>query len=101
MQQIMVHCFQAVKSKLECKLGYFDLIGCDFLVDENFKVLSSAPGSRGQVCAQVGLWELGSIGMTAVSCPGVAAGNERQPRATHQLPGPQGSHPGRGGRDLG
>uniref|UniRef100_A0A673TY42 Tubulin tyrosine ligase like 10 n=1 Tax=Suricata suricatta TaxID=37032 RepID=A0A673TY42_SURSU len=38
MQQIMAHCFQAVKSKLECKLGYFDLIGCDFLIDENFKV---------------------------------------------------------------
>ncbi|XP_051027158.1 inactive polyglycylase TTLL10 [Acomys russatus] len=38
MQQIMVHCFLAVKSKLECKLGYFDLIGCDFLIDENFKV---------------------------------------------------------------
>ncbi|XP_016076756.1 PREDICTED: inactive polyglycylase TTLL10 [Miniopterus natalensis] len=38
MQQIMVHCFLAVKSKLECKLGYFDLIGCDFLIDDNFKV---------------------------------------------------------------
>nr|XP_019567704.1 PREDICTED: inactive polyglycylase TTLL10 isoform X1 [Rhinolophus sinicus] len=38
MQQIMVHCFLAVKSKLECKLGYFDLIGCDFLIDEDFKV---------------------------------------------------------------
>nr|XP_021540023.1 inactive polyglycylase TTLL10 [Neomonachus schauinslandi] len=38
MQQIMAHCFQAVKSKLHCKLGYFDLIGCDFLIDENFKV---------------------------------------------------------------
>lgn len=34
----MVHCFLAVKSKLECKLGYFDLIGCDFLIDDNFKV---------------------------------------------------------------
>ncbi|KAM7139428.1 inactive polyglycylase TTLL10 isoform 1-T3 [Macrochelys suwanniensis] len=38
MQQIMMQCFLAVKSKLECKLGYFDLIGCDFLIDENFKV---------------------------------------------------------------
>uniref|UniRef100_A0A452EML7 Tubulin--tyrosine ligase-like protein 10 n=1 Tax=Capra hircus TaxID=9925 RepID=A0A452EML7_CAPHI len=38
MQQIMAHCFLAVKAKLECKLGYFDLIGCDFLIDENFKV---------------------------------------------------------------
>ncbi|XP_036599543.1 inactive polyglycylase TTLL10 [Trichosurus vulpecula] len=38
MQQIMLQCFLAVKSKLECKLGYFDLIGCDFLIDENFKV---------------------------------------------------------------
>ncbi|XP_027622341.1 inactive polyglycylase TTLL10 [Tupaia chinensis] len=38
MQQIMAHCFLAVKSKLDCKLGYFDLIGCDFLIDENFKV---------------------------------------------------------------
>ncbi|XP_066529116.1 protein polyglycylase TTLL10 [Hoplias malabaricus] len=38
MQQIMIQCFLAVKDKLECKLGYFDLIGCDFLIDENFKV---------------------------------------------------------------
>uniref|UniRef100_A0A2K6GQW3 Tubulin--tyrosine ligase-like protein 10 n=1 Tax=Propithecus coquereli TaxID=379532 RepID=A0A2K6GQW3_PROCO len=38
MQQIMAQCFLAVKSKLECKLGYFDLIGCDFLIDDNFKV---------------------------------------------------------------
>uniref|UniRef100_A0A8C5PGQ5 Tubulin tyrosine ligase like 10 n=1 Tax=Leptobrachium leishanense TaxID=445787 RepID=A0A8C5PGQ5_9ANUR len=38
MQQIMTHCFMAVKSKLDCCRGYFDLIGCDFLIDENFKV---------------------------------------------------------------
>ncbi|XP_063292949.1 inactive polyglycylase TTLL10 [Pelobates fuscus] len=38
MQQIMTHCFLAVKTKLDCHLGYFDLIGCDFLIDENFKV---------------------------------------------------------------
>ncbi|XP_071623300.1 inactive polyglycylase TTLL10 isoform X2 [Heliangelus exortis] len=38
MQQIMVQCFLAAKHKLDCKLGYFDLIGCDFLIDENFKV---------------------------------------------------------------
>ncbi|XP_065141235.1 protein polyglycylase TTLL10 [Paramisgurnus dabryanus] len=38
MQQIIMQCFQAVKGKLDCKLGYFDLIGCDFLIDENFKV---------------------------------------------------------------
>ncbi|XP_069097205.1 inactive polyglycylase TTLL10 [Pleurodeles waltl] len=38
MQQIMTHCFLAVKNKLECKMGFFDLIGCDFLIDEDFKV---------------------------------------------------------------
>ncbi|XP_060115578.1 inactive polyglycylase TTLL10 [Heteronotia binoei] len=38
MKEIMLHCFLAVKSKLDCKLGYFDLIGCDFLIDEDFKV---------------------------------------------------------------
>ncbi|NXC46635.1 TTL10 polyglycylase, partial [Penelope pileata] len=38
MQQIMLQCFLAAKHKLDRKLGYFDLIGCDFLVDENFKV---------------------------------------------------------------
>ncbi|XP_053136896.1 inactive polyglycylase TTLL10 isoform X2 [Hemicordylus capensis] len=38
MKEIMLQCFQAVKSKLDCKLGYFDLIGCDFLIDEDFKV---------------------------------------------------------------
>ena len=52
MQQIMTHCFLAVKSKLECKLGYFDLIGCDFLIDDNFKVTlrrSGVGGPGGQV----------------------------------------------------
>ncbi|XP_028265244.1 protein polyglycylase TTLL10 [Parambassis ranga] len=38
MQQIMMQCFFAVKSKLHCRLGFFDLIGCDFMVDEDFKV---------------------------------------------------------------
>uniref|UniRef100_A0ACB8EEH1 Uncharacterized protein n=1 Tax=Sphaerodactylus townsendi TaxID=933632 RepID=A0ACB8EEH1_9SAUR len=37
MKEIMLQCFLTVKSKLECKLGYFDLIGCDFLIDEDFK----------------------------------------------------------------
>ncbi|CAL8266467.1 unnamed protein product [Merluccius merluccius] len=38
MQQIMFQCFSAAKSKLDRKLGLFDLIGCDFLIDEDFKV---------------------------------------------------------------
>ncbi|XP_061831191.1 protein polyglycylase TTLL10 isoform X3 [Nerophis lumbriciformis] len=38
MQQIMTQCFFAAKSKLDCRLGFFDLIGCDFMVDEDFKV---------------------------------------------------------------
>ncbi|CAG01732.1 unnamed protein product, partial [Tetraodon nigroviridis] len=38
MQQIMTQCFFAVKSKLDRRLGFFDLIGCDFLVDADFKV---------------------------------------------------------------
>ncbi|XP_033642169.1 protein polyglycylase TTLL10-like [Asterias rubens] len=38
MTQIMTHCFNAVKNKLQCKLGYFDLLGFDFLLDEEMKV---------------------------------------------------------------
>uniref|UniRef100_A0A8D0DNX7 Tubulin tyrosine ligase like 10 n=1 Tax=Salvator merianae TaxID=96440 RepID=A0A8D0DNX7_SALMN len=38
MKEIMLQSFLAVRSKLDCKLGYFDLIGCDFLIDEDFKV---------------------------------------------------------------
>ncbi|XP_036388617.1 uncharacterized protein ttll10 [Megalops cyprinoides] len=38
MQAIIVQCFLAVKAKLERKLGLFDLIGCDFMIDEDFKV---------------------------------------------------------------
>ncbi|XP_061640179.1 uncharacterized protein LOC133483248 isoform X2 [Phyllopteryx taeniolatus] len=38
MQQIMTQCFFAVKPKLDRRLGFFDLIGCDFIVDEDFKV---------------------------------------------------------------
>ncbi|XP_072334095.1 protein polyglycylase TTLL10-like isoform X2 [Scyliorhinus torazame] len=38
MRKIMIQCFLAVKGKLECKLGYFNLLGCDFMVDQNFKI---------------------------------------------------------------
>uniref|UniRef100_A0A3B5K0N4 Tubulin tyrosine ligase like 10 n=1 Tax=Takifugu rubripes TaxID=31033 RepID=A0A3B5K0N4_TAKRU len=38
MQQILTQCFFAVKSKLDRRLGFFDLIGCDFMVDTDFKV---------------------------------------------------------------
>ncbi|XP_041062943.1 protein polyglycylase TTLL10-like [Carcharodon carcharias] len=38
MQEIMTICFNIAKSKLDSKLGYFDLLGCDFIVDQNFKV---------------------------------------------------------------
>ncbi|XP_067826146.1 protein polyglycylase TTLL10-like [Heptranchias perlo] len=38
MQEIMTTCFITAKAKLDCKLGYFDLMGCDFIIDQNFKV---------------------------------------------------------------
>ncbi|XP_078415361.1 protein polyglycylase TTLL10-like [Cetorhinus maximus] len=38
MRKIMIQCFFAVKGKMECKLGYFSLLGCDFIVDQNFKI---------------------------------------------------------------
>ena len=38
MKQIMTHCFLAVKHKLQCKTGYFDLYGFDFMIDENMKI---------------------------------------------------------------
>jgi len=40
-QQIMLHCVSAVKHKLQCKVGYFDLYGFDFMIDEDMKVLSN------------------------------------------------------------
>jgi len=39
-QQIMLHCVSAVKYKLQCKVGYFDLYGFDFMIDEDMKVHS-------------------------------------------------------------
>lgn len=47
MQQIMTQCFSAVKSKLDRRLGFFDLIGCDFMVDTDFKVSSGVVGRGG------------------------------------------------------
>uniref|UniRef100_UPI00398E805D protein polyglycylase TTLL10-like n=1 Tax=Pristiophorus japonicus TaxID=55135 RepID=UPI00398E805D len=38
MQEIMTTCFNIAKAKLDCKLGFFDLMGCDFIIDQNFKV---------------------------------------------------------------
>lgn len=60
----MAHCFLAVKAKLECKLGYFDLIGCDFLIDENFKVLLRLSGAGGR-----GRWQAGAGGSGLLCTP--------------------------------
>ncbi|XP_070560557.1 protein polyglycylase TTLL10-like isoform X2 [Ptychodera flava] len=38
MNQIMLQCFHSVKNKLQCKLGFFDLYGFDFLLDTDMKV---------------------------------------------------------------
>ena len=34
----MLFCFHAVKNRLHCKIGYFDLYGLDFMIDEDMKV---------------------------------------------------------------
>lgn len=57
MQTVIMQCFQAVKAKLDCKLGYFDLIGCDFMIDEDFKVRHKRVfigTSRMEMCVCVG-----------------------------------------------
>jgi len=40
MKNIMLYCFYAVKHRLKSRIGYFDLYGFDFLIDENMKVRS-------------------------------------------------------------
>lgn len=37
-QEIILHCFNSVRNRLGSKLGYFDLIGCDFLISDDFSV---------------------------------------------------------------
>ena len=34
----MTYCFNCVKSRLHCKIGFHDLYGFDFMVDDNMKV---------------------------------------------------------------
>ena len=38
MKEIMLKCFRAVQNKLERRLGFFDLLGFDFMVDDDLKV---------------------------------------------------------------
>ena len=41
MQLVMLTCFHSVQGKLQRRLGYSDLLGFDFRVDEHFQVLTS------------------------------------------------------------
>ena len=34
----MKYCFNAVKHKLQSRLGLFDIYGLDFMIDENMKI---------------------------------------------------------------
>lgn len=38
MHQIMTTCFHSVRQKLHRRSGTFDLLGFDFLIDDDFKV---------------------------------------------------------------
>lgn len=40
MKDIMLYCFQSVRFKLQSRLGYFDLLGFDFMMDESLNVSS-------------------------------------------------------------
>ena len=42
MCRIMLHCFHAVKSKLDRRIGLFELLGFDFLIDCTLKVYTSS-----------------------------------------------------------
>jgi hypothetical protein len=38
MKRIMLSCFHAVKHRLDCRLGFFELLGFDFMIDSNMRV---------------------------------------------------------------
>lgn len=40
-KEIMLICFRAVEHKLERKSGYFDMLGFDFLIDDDMKVITA------------------------------------------------------------
>ena len=39
MKMIMLHCFVSVKHQLRRRIGYFDLYGLDFMIDDRMKVV--------------------------------------------------------------
>ena len=44
----MLTCFHSVRKKLHRRSGFFDLLGFDFMIDENFKVMNpSVAGMAG------------------------------------------------------
>ena len=38
MKSIMVTCYKSVQARLDAKAGMFDLLGFDFMIDEDMKV---------------------------------------------------------------
>ena len=48
MQSVMLACFHSVQGKLQHRLGFSDLLGFDFMVDEHLRVLAGrAPHREG------------------------------------------------------
>ena len=72
MKAIMATCFNSVRHKLSHKIGYFDLLGFDFMIDTHLNV--SRPRSV-----------LLSLVRPSLSSTGVADRGKCQPSTAHQL----------------
>ena len=101
MKKIMTKCFEACQNKLLQKRGMFDLLGFDFMIDQEMKVSQFDFNITGTKMVETGTrWDIHEGFKASFDFLGLANRDQHQPCPSHQLLGTKASYSANGQRNA-